>query len=163
MTTSRIMKAMKKIRYAILALAALVAAACSTKEFDEITDLNLNRCLSPMDLNARVSASLGDVVTFSWAVAKDADAYILTVYTDAALTQQYLQETILPSQVPYQKKLEADKTYWFTVQAISEGKEPSKVVWNEKSFKTFAVKDNLFLKVTGRTATSVALAWSKEV
>jgi hypothetical protein len=157
------MKAMKKIRYAILALAALVAAACSTKEFDEITDLNLNRCLSPMDLNARVSATLGDVVTFSWAVAKDADAYILTVYTDEALTQQYLQETVLPSQVPYQKKLEADKTYWFTVQAISEGKEPSKVVWNEKSFKTFAVKDNLFLKVTDRTATSVSLAWSKDV
>ena len=33
----------------------------------------------------------------------------------------------------------------------------------EKSFKTFAVKDNLFLKVTARTATSVTLAWSKEV
>ena len=121
MTTSRIMKAMKKIRYAILALAALLTVSCVNKEFDEITDLNLNRCLSPMDLNARVSATLGDVVTFSWAVGKDADAYILTVYTDAAMTQQYLQETVLPSQVPYQKKLEADKTYWFTVQAIAEG------------------------------------------
>ena len=163
MTTSRIMKAMKKIRYAILALAALLTVSCVNKEFDEITDLNLNRCLSPMDLNARVSATLGDVVTFSWAVGKDADAYILTVYTDAAMTQQYLQETVLPSQVPYQKKLEADKTYWFTVQAIAEGKEPSKIVWNDKSIKTFAVKDNLFLKVTGRTATSVSLAWSKDV
>ena len=163
MTTSRIMKAMNKIKYAILAFAAVLAGACSTKEFDEITDLNLNRCLSPMDLNARVSATLGDVVTFSWAVGKDADAYILTVYTDAAMTQQYFQETVLPSQVPYQKKLEADRTYWFTVQAIAEGKEPSKVVTNEKSFKTFAVKDNLFLKVTDRTATSVSLAWSKDV
>ena len=163
MTTSRIMKAMKKIRYAILALAALLTVSCVNKEFDEITDLNLNRCLSPMDLNARVSATLGDVVTFSWAVGKDADAYILTVYTDAAMTQQYFQETVLPSQVPYQKKLEADKTYWFTVQAIAEGKEPSKIVWNDKSIKTFAVKDNLFLKVTDRTATSVSLAWSKDV
>lgn len=58
MTTSRIMKAMKKIRYAILALAALLTVSCVNKEFDEITDLNLNRCLSPMDLNARVSATL---------------------------------------------------------------------------------------------------------
>ena len=163
MTTSRIMKAMKKIRYAILALAALVTASCVTKEFDEITDLNLSRCLSPMNLEARVSSTLGDVVTFSWDVAKDADAYILTVYTDAALTQQYLQETILPSQVPYQKKLEADKTYWFAVQATAEGKADSKVTYSEKSFKTFAVKDNLFLKVTDRTATSVSLAWSKDV
>ena len=79
MTTSRIMKAMNKIRYAILALAALLAVSCVTKEFDEITELNLNRCLAPQGLNARVSASLGDVVTFTWDVGKDAEAYILRV------------------------------------------------------------------------------------
>ena len=110
-----------------------------------------------------LSASLGDVVTFTWDVGKDAEAYNLVVYTDAALTQQYLSETVLPSQVPYQKKLEADKTYWFTVQASAEGKGDSKVVAYEKSFKTFAVKDNLFLKVSDRTASSVSLYWSKEV
>ena len=163
MTTSRIMKAMKKIRYAILALAALLTASCVTKEFDEITELNLSRCLAPMNLDARVSASLGDVVTFSWDVSKDAEAYTLMVFTDAACTQLYLSETVLPSQVPYQKKLEADKTYWLAVQATAQGKADSKVTASEKSFKTFAVKDNLYLKVTARTATSVSLAWSKEV
>ena len=154
---------MNKIKYAILALAALAATACVSKEFDEITDLNLNRCLAPMGLNARVSASLGDVVTFTWDVGKDAEAYILRVYTDAAGTQEYLSETVLPNQVPFQKKLEADKTYWCSVQATATGKQDSKVCFLEKSFKTFAVKDNLFLKVTDRTATSVSLAWSKEV
>ena len=164
MTTSRIMKAMKKIKYAILALAAaFAAAACSTKEFDEITALTLNRCLSPMNLDARVSSTLGDVVTFSWDVSKDAEAYTLMVFTDADCTQLYLSETVLPSQVPYQKKLEADKTYWFAVQATAHGKADSKVTASEKSFKTFAVKDNLFLKVSDRTATSVSLVWSKDV
>ena len=126
MTTSRIMKTMKKIRYAILALAALVATACVTKEFNELTELNLNRCLAPQGLNARVSASLGDVVTFTWDVGKDAEAYILRVYTDAAGTQEYLSETVLPNQVPFQKKLEADKTYWCSVQATATGKQDSK-------------------------------------
>ena len=155
---------MNKIKYAILALATLVAAAaCSTKEFDEITELNLNRCLAPMGLNARVSASLGDVVTFTWDVGKDAEAYILRVYTDAAGTEEYLSETVLPSQVPFQKKLEADKTYWCSVQATATGKQDSKVCFLDKSFKTFAVKDNLFLKVADRTATTVSLTWSREV
>ena len=155
---------MNKIKYAILALATLVAAAsCSTKEFDEITELNLSRCLAPMGLNARVSAALGDVVTFSWDVSKDAEKYNFVVYTDAAGTQVYLSETVLPSQVPYQKKLEADQTYWFSVQATASGKGDSKIAFLDKSFKTFAVKDNLFLKVSGRTVNSVSLAWSTEV
>ena len=163
MTTSRIMKAMNKIKYAILAFAAVLAGACSTKEFDEITDLHLSRCLAPMNLEARVSSALGDVVTFTWDVSKDAEAYNFMVFTDAECTQLYLSETVLPSQVPYQKKLEADKTYWFAVQAVASGKGDSKVTSCEKSFKTFAVKDNLFLKVSDRTVSSVSLTWSTEV
>ena len=154
---------MNKIKYAILALATLAAAACSTKEFDEITELDLDRCLAPMNLNARVSASLGDVVTFTWDVGKDAEAYILRIYTDEAFTQEILSEPVLPNQVPFQKKLDADKTYWCSVQATASGKQDSKVCFLLKSFKTFAVKDNLFLKVSDRTATSVSLSWSKEV
>jgi len=164
MTASKPLQVMNKIKYAILALAALVAAsACSTKEFDEITEMNLSRCLAPMNLNARVSASLGDVVTFTWDVGKDAEAYILKVYTDAAGTQEYLSETVLPGQVPFQKKLEADKTYWCSVQATATGKKDSKICFLDKSFKTFAVKENLYMKVSDRTATSVSFAWSKEV
>ena len=88
MTISRIMKAMNKIKYAILALAAaLLAGACSTKEFDEITDLNLNRCLAPMGLEARVSNALGNVVTFTWDVSKDAEAYVLRIYTDESFSR----------------------------------------------------------------------------
>ena len=155
---------MKRIKYLILAIFAAALTSCFEKEEPIVVDeLDLVRCLQPMNLNARVSAALGDVVTFSWDVTKDAESYVLTVYTDEALKNKYLSESVAPTNVPYQKKLDADKTYWFTVQATAESKEPSKVAVYEKSFKTFAVKDNLFLKVTARTATSVTLAWSKEV
>ncbi len=164
MKASNTMKVMNKIKYAILALATVLLAACIQKEeFSPNEELNLARCLQPMNLNARVSASLGDVVTFSWNVTKDAEVYALSVYTDKDLQHLFLSEELDPSAVPYQKKLEADKTYYFTVQAKASGKEDSKLAVYEKSFKTFAVKDNLYLKVAERTATSVALAWSTEV
>ena len=155
---------MRKIKYAVLALLTLVSlASCKQDAFEEITEMDLARCLQPMGLNARVNSSLGDVVTFIWDVTKDADSYQLVVYTDAAMTSEYLSETVAPSSVPLQKKLDADKTYYFTVQAFSDTKQPSKIAVYEKSFKTFAVKDNLFLKVTDRSAASVALAWSRDV
>lgn len=166
MTTSNlpgIMKAISKIKYAILALAAAALTACIGEEYKPVDEMDLVRCLQPMNLNARVSASLGDVVTFSWDVTKDAENYTLTIYTDEALTKKFLSESVSPSSVPYQKKLTADQTYWFTVQAHAENKEDSKVATYDKSFKTFAIKDNLYMKVTDRTATSVSLSWSKEV
>ena len=155
------MKAMNKIKYAIFALAALVLGACAREEFNPNEDLNLARCLQPMNLNARVSAALGDVVTFSWDVTKDAEVYILTVQNSDGST--FLSEEVAPGSVPYQKKLEADKTFTFQVQAKAAGKGESKVAEYGKTFKTFAVKDNLFMKVTAREATSVSFAWSKEV
>ena len=156
------MKAMNKIKYAILALTALVLlGSCTREEFVPYDELTLARCLQPMNLNARVSSSLGDVVTFSWDVTKDAESYTLNV--TLADGTSYLTEDVAPADVPYVKKLDADKTYTFSVQAKAEGKVESKVAEYGKTFKTFAVKDNLYLKVTARTAASVSFAWSKEV
>ena len=158
------MKQFRIFKYAVAAFLALAAVSCANKEkFDEITELDLARCLEPMNLEAKVNANLGDVVTFSWDVAKDAEKYVLTVYTDAAHTSAFLTETLAPSQVPYSVKLEADATYYFTVVAQKEGKIDSKVADYGKSIKTYAVKDNLFLKLAERTSTSVSLTWSKEV
>lgn len=157
------MKIKSILKLAVAGLLAFGAVACSQHEFDEITEVDLNRCLEPLNLNAKVSSVLGDVVTFSWDVAKGVDEYELIVYTDAALTQKYLTETLLPSQVPYQKKLVADKTFYFTVQAKAEGKTDSHIASYTKAIKTFAVKDNLFLKVADRATTSVSLKWSVDV
>ena len=158
------MKQINILKFAVAAFLSVAAVACAPKEqFDELTELDLARCLEPMNLDARVNASMGDVVTFSWDVTKDAEQYVLDIFTDAEHTQTYQSIQLQPSQVPYTLKLEADATYYFTVVAQKEGKMDSKVADYGKSIKTFAVKDNLFMKLSDRTSTSVSLAWSKEV
>ena len=152
---------MNKIKYAILALAAIVLGSCAHEEFVPKEEMDLARCLKPMNLNARVSSTLGDVVTFSWDVTKDAESYTLTV--TLADGTAFLTEELVPSAVPVQKKLDADKTYTFSVQAKAEGKVDSKVAQYDKTFKTFAVKDNLYMKVAARDAASISFTWSKDV
>lgn len=158
------MKLSNIIKYAVcVLLAAGSLTSCVERELELVEEMNLKRCLEPMNLDAKVNSALGDVVTFNWDVTKDAEYYELAVYTDQGLTQKDFTERVDPANVPLVKKLTADQTYWFTVQAFNEKKEASNVAVCEKSVKTYAVKDNLYLKVTGRTAATVSLAWSKEV
>ena len=153
---------------ALLGLATL--SGCVNKEWNEITELNLARCLVPGNLAARVDATKGDVVTFGWDVNKDAGGYELAVYTDEAMTDLENSWALEPGEVPYTTRLTADKTYWFTVQAYRVNADGVKVPGTESkvsvydgSVKTYAVKDNLFLEVTGRTENSVSFAWSKDL
>ena len=153
---------------ALLGLATL--SGCVNKEWNEITELNLARCLVPGNLAARVDASAGDVVTFEWSPNKDAGGYELAVYTDEAMTHLENSWSLEPGQVPYTTRLTADKEYWFTVQAYRVDADGVKVPGTESkvsvydgSFKTYAVKDNLYLEVKGRSTSSISLAWSKDV
>ena len=158
-----------KVSLAVL-LGASVLSGCAQKEWNEITELNLARCLTPGNLAARVDASLGDVVTFSWDQIKDAGGYELVVYTDEAMTQMENSWALEPGEVPFTTRLTADQKYWFTVQAYRVDADGNKVSGTEShvsvydgSIKTYAVKDNLYLEVTGRSTSSVSLAWSNEV
>ena len=151
------------LKFVAAAFLAVTAASCAKAPFDEVTELNLSRCLTPMNLEARVNANLGDVVTFSWDVAKDADVYLLNIYTDKALSNLYTSQMLSPSEVPYTIKLDADATYYFTVVAQKEGKADSKVAAYDTAIKTYAVKDNLFLKLLDRSEQNVTVGWSKEV
>ena len=158
-----------KVSLAVL-LGASVLSGCAQKEWNEITELNLARCLTPGNLVARVDASLGDVVTFDWSLIKDAGGYELVVYTDEAMTQMENSWALEPGEVPFTTRLTADQKYWFTVQAYRVDDNGNKVSGTESrisvydgSIKTYAVKDNLYLEVTGRSTSSVSLAWSKDV
>ena len=153
---------------ALLGLTAL--SGCVNKEWNEITELNLARCLVPGNLTARVDASMGDVITFGWDETKDAGGYELVVYTDEALSQVENSWTIAPGEVPFTTRLTADRKYWFTVQAFRVDANGNRVPGTEShlslydgSVKTYAVKDNLYLEVKGRTTNTVSLAWSNEV
>ena len=148
---------------AVVALAAFALAGCVENAFEEITDLNLSRCLEPQNLAAKVDPATGDNVTFSWDVNKDADSYNLVVYSDEAMSKVALDVTIPASEVPYTVRLTADEKYYFKVQALSDSRSPSVWAVYDGSASTKAVKDNLFLEVTDRSATSVSLSWSTEV
>ena len=165
------MKYKNILKVSLAALLGLTALhGCVNKEWNEITELNLARCLVPGNLSARVDASMGDVITFGWDVNKDAGGYELCVYTDEAMTQLENSWALEPGQVPYTTRLTADQKYWFTVQAYRVNEDGVKVPGTESklavydgSIKTYAVKDNLYLEVKGRTTGSVSLAWSNEV
>ena len=149
-----------------VSLAVLVAGAvsCTQKEFDEITDMNLARCLEPQNLSARVNNATGDEVTFAWDVNKDAESFHLIAYTDEAMSTVALEdENVLPEGVPYTVKLPADTEYWFKVQAMSGKRDASSWAVYDGSVKTFAVKDNLFPEITARTANSITLKWSTDL
>ncbi len=148
---------------AAIALASLaLVTGCVEDEFEEITQLNLSRCLEPQNLSAKVDVATGDNVTFSWDVNKDADNYNLVVYSDEAMTQEALNVTIASSEVPYTVRLTADKNYYFKVQALSEKRSASSWATYDSSCKTYAVKDNLFLEISDRTSSSFSLSWSKD-
>ena len=158
------------LKVSLAALASLaVLAGCAKKEFKEITELSLKRCLEPQNLSARVDVTTGDHVAFGWDVNKDADGYLLTVYTDEEMTEYEDSWNLEPDEIPVIIRLTADQKYWFTVQAYRVDKEGvpieatlSNLAVYDGSIKTYAVKDNLFLEVTGRTENSVSLAWSKD-
>ena len=152
---------LKAFASALAGLAMLTG--CSEKEFEEVTEISLSRCLEPQNLSAKVDVQTGNTVTFGWNVNKDAESYQLVVFTDEELTAEALNVNVAAADVPYKVDLTADQKYWFKVQALAEGREASNWAVFDGSVKTYAVKDNLFLEVTGRTANSVTLAWSKDL
>ena len=158
------MKYSNILKSVLLAVLAAGAVSCAQREFEEITDMNLARCLEPQNLSARVNNATGDDVTFAWDVNKDAESFHFIAYSDEAMSSVALEDAnVLPDNVPYTVKLPADTEYWFKVQALSEKREASSWAVYDGSVKTFAVKDNLFPEVTARSANSVSLKWSTDL
>jgi len=154
-------KNITKAAATLLASFSLITG-CIQQEFEEVTVLSLSRCLEPQNLSAQVDAATGDNVTFNWSVNKDAESFNLIVCTDSAMTVEALNDTIAAADVPYTVRLAADTKYFYKVQALAEGRESSNWARFDGSFKTYAVKDNLFPEITARTATSVSLSWSSK-
>ena len=136
-----------------------MAASCSDN-FEEVTDISLTRCLQPLNLSAKVSQ--GQNVTFGWDVSKDAESYLLEIYSDEAMTEPVFTEEIDPANVPVTKCLDVDMEYWFRVQSRNSRKDDSKWAVYAKSIKTFAVKSNLYMELAGRDANSISLAWTPD-
>lgn len=106
----------------IMALMAIFMVACETELPNEVTELNLPKCLTPSSVSATVEND--NEIVFSWTAAKDADAYELLVTEDAEYTEIVDEFSVLPSQVPYKVAMEPG-VYYYKVRAIAEGKDPS--------------------------------------
>jgi hypothetical protein len=158
------MKYKNIIKYAFLAVLTLGAAAsCRNKEFAELSELYLQRCLQPQNLSARVNGATGVDVTFLWDVNKDADTYNLIVYKDEAMTDTAFDGKIEPGEVPYTIELPADAKYWYKVCALADGRDASLWAVYDGSVKTYAVKDNLFPVVVERTDNAITIKWSTDL
>ena len=155
--------------YRILSAAAIALTlglgmtSCKQEEFVETTEMDLSRCLQPMNLKARVNSAYGNRVTFSWDVTKDAESYTLAIYSDEAMTNEVMTKVLSPDEVPFVVDLDPDATYYFKVMATSSQRGDSKWAESDTKVKTYAVKDNLYLKVSDRQADAISLTWSTEV
>lgn len=147
---------------AVLAILSLGVFSGCHKVSEEITEMNLYRCLEPLNLTARVTA--GDQVTFGWELTQGSDKYALEVYSDEALSSLVASYELSSEEVPYTVKLEADASYYYRVQAQTslEGKEYSKWVAYDGVIKTYAVKSTLYLKVADRTESTLSFSWNTD-
>lgn len=151
---------MNKLKYILLAASTLLLGACA-KEFQEITEVPLKRCLQPMKLSAAVDRSSGVKTTFSWDVTADADIYKLEVINTADESVA-LSKDIEPGSVPFvTEELLPGYVYTFRVQGTSSKRESSAWAVYEKTFKTFVPKDPLNLSVTARGVDFITVTWSK--
>lgn len=154
------MKYRKYIGFLCLAFVGLLSGCVSNTE-DPITELDLHRCMTPLNLEATISQ--GELVTFSWDVMKGSDHYVLELFTDASMSASVASFTLDATQVPYTADLEADEVYYYRVKAQSDsGKEDSNWAVYDKAIQTYAVKDPLNLVLTDRSAGSITVSWDAD-
>ncbi|MBQ9820407.1 MAG: DUF4957 domain-containing protein [Bacteroidales bacterium] len=147
------------LKYAFLAVLGVFSLTGCFKEeaFDEITELNLTRCMMPRELVAEVEN--GDEVTFTWMVTKEAATYTLALSEDEGFASTAGEYDVAAGDVPFKVRLSADKTYYWRVQAHSPRLADSKWAAASGPVSTSAVRSSLNPTVTDRTTSSVSLAW----
>lgn len=123
-------KIMKNM-FACLMLSAGVFA-CQRLVPEEITELVLSNCLTPVSLKTSVSNDYD--VKFSWTIAKDADRYCLVLAADAEYTEIVSIDTVDAVAVPYTKTL-VPGVYNYKVQALAEDRGGSQWAYGEFNLK----------------------------
>lgn len=141
--------------FACLILSAGVFA-CQRIVPEEITELVLSNCLTPVSLKTSVSNDFD--VKFSWTVAKDADRYCLVLAADAEYTEIVSTDTVDAVAVPYTMIL-VPGVYYYKVQALAEDRGASQWAYGEFTLKrpVCDVPNNPSVKMTDDC--NVELSW----
>lgn len=133
----------------------------SCEDIDEITNLNLDRVLSPVNLTTRVSNKTNLIV--SWTLSNNADQYVIELYTGKTIEENATAiktYTIGSKEVPYTiTGLDGETDYTVRVKGIMSDKSREDSKWCSATFKTDA--EQIFYAVVPEEieATQVILRW----
>lgn len=152
----------RKWMFGLLLVSGAGLGSCSDDPDAINNELQLDRALMPLNFTASV-LSTGNEVRLSWDVRKEV-SYEVLFYADEGLTQTvHTVSDIAPADVPVTVRLDAEQTYYATVQAFSANERvaPSNLAI-AGPIETYAIMDPLNPVVTERTATSVTLKWDQD-
>jgi hypothetical protein len=138
----------------IVLLSAIIlglgVSSCKENLLQEITELNLNRALSPTELIAQVVNRTG--VRLNWKKVDNAQSYTAEIFDNADFSGSAVKivDGITTDQLPYTVSgLEGETTYSVRVKAIGEGIDESK--WTSATFTTDA--EQIFNEIDAETLT----------
>ena len=133
----------------------------SCEDIDEITNLNLDRVLSPVNLTTRVSNKTNLIV--SWTLSNNADQYVIELYTGKTIEEgatPVKTYTIDSKEVPYTiSGLDGETDYVVRVKGIMSDKSREDSKWCSATFKTDAEQIIYAVVPEEIEATQVILRW----
>ncbi|PRD53745.1 DUF4957 domain-containing protein [Sphingobacterium gobiense] len=150
-----------KCKYIIWFSAMIVGlglSSCKENLLQEITELNLDRALSPTELTAQIVDRTN--VRLNWRRVSNAESYNIEIFDNAQFsgTAAATADGVTMDQLPYTiSGLEGETIYYVRVQAIGEAINESK--WISATFTTDT--EQIFNEIDAETLTaeSVTLSW----
>src|SRR6187549_3933738 len=135
----------KNIFIILLGLLSCAFVGCEDKIDPLITELNLERVLSPVGLKAIVRNKTA--IELTWDLREDADHYVVEFSEDSLEFNTIIfSDEVTGDELPYQHNFAGETRYSARVKAISsEGIEDSK--WSTVTIAT--AQENIFLPLPG--------------
>lgn len=149
----------KKILLFFAVILGLGLSSCKENLIQEITELNLDRALSPTNLTAQVVDRTG--VRLNWRRASNAESYLIEIFDNSEFTGAPAKtaDGVTVDQLPYTiSGLEGETIYYVRVQAIGEEIRESK--WISATFTTDAEQIFDAVDINEIEATGVTLRWT---
>lgn len=138
------------------------AASCADNLSEINEEIELSRCLTPTDLNARVHE--GQYVDFSWTKTRGSEEFVLEVYDNEDMSGTAVRTSTIAADdaLPFTLYLDPDVTYYARVKACASDKEDSHWAKFPKKIETVAIKDGLNPTLVDRAATSITIKWTQD-
>ncbi|MDE6046228.1 MAG: hypothetical protein K2G10_02880, partial [Alistipes sp.] len=169
-------KIFRNLKFGLLLCAGAFAASCSDVE-DAMNEIPYTRVLTPLNFEAKVDASVGTDINFSWSAVSNADSYILELFEAVPTTSEegeevftmpedfdaltpYDQIEVAKDAVPYTvKNLTVDMSFWARVRGVSGKMDASHWAYLTEEVTTSAVRKGLNPAIAERTSSSVTVQW----